>query len=104
MYVQSKDDRKYLRSQRDPKFNLYYIDINKANVEDYCYFNTVKKGKSKFTILYQKRAEAVRILQERCAFPSNEDSINALDFKTIEGVDFRRRDVKINNEIYGYSL
>ena len=33
IYVQSKDDGKYLRFQRDPKFNLYYMDISEANVE-----------------------------------------------------------------------
>ena len=54
-------------------------------------------------ILDQKRAEAVRILQEHYAFSSNEDFINALECNSIEGVDFRRRDVKIANDIYGYS-
>ena len=34
-----------------------------------------------FSVLDQKRAEAVRTLQEHCAFPSNEDFINALEFK-----------------------
>ena len=63
IYVQSKDDGKYLRFQRDPRFNLYYMDISKANVEDHCYFNTVKKGKSMFSILDQKITEAVRNLQ-----------------------------------------
>ena len=44
IYVQSKDNGKYLRFQRDPKFNLYYMDISEGNVEGHCYFNTVKKG------------------------------------------------------------
>ena len=35
IYVQSKDDGKYLRFQRDPKFNLYYMDISEANVEEH---------------------------------------------------------------------
>ena len=74
IYIQSKDDGKYLQFQRDHKFNLYYIDISEANVEEHCYFNTVKKGKSLFSILDQKRVEAVRTLQERCAFPSDENS------------------------------
>ena len=43
------------------------------------------------------------MLQERCGFPSDVDFINALEFNSIEGVDFGRRDVKIANEIYGYS-
>ena len=51
IYVQSKDNRKYLQFQRDPKFNLYYMDISKANLEHNCYFNTVKKEKPKFSIL-----------------------------------------------------
>ena len=75
------------------KFNLYYMDISKANVKDYCYFNTVKKRKSMCSILDQKRAKAVRILQEQCACPSDEDFINELECNAIEGVDFRRRDV-----------
>ena len=102
-YVQSKDNGKYLRFQRDPKFNLYYMGISKANVEDHCYFDTVKKGKSLFSILDQKRAKGVRTLQERCTFPSEQYFINALECNSIEGIDFRRRDVKIANEIYGYS-
>ena len=47
--------------------------------------------------------EAVRILQERCAFPSDKDFTNALECNSIEGVDFGRRDVKIAIDIYGYS-
>ena len=45
----------------------------------------------------------VRTLQECCAFPSVNDFINALEYNSIEGVDFGRRDAKIANEIYGYS-
>ena len=59
IYVQSKDNGKYLRFQREHKFNIYYMDIREANVEEHCYFNTVKKGKSLFSILDRKRAEAV---------------------------------------------
>ena len=54
IYMQSKDNGKYLQFQRDPKFNLYYINISEANVEYHCYFSTVKKGKSLFSILDQK--------------------------------------------------
>ena len=96
IYVQSKDDGKYLQFQRDHKFNLHYVDINEANVEDRCYFNTVKEGKD--YQLDQKRAEVARTLQERCGFLSDKDFIKAL----IEGVDFGRRDVKVANEIYSY--
>ena len=77
--------------------------ISKANVDEYCYFNTVKQGKSLFSILDQKRAEAIIILQERCAFPSDKDFINALEYNSIEGVDFGKRDVNIANDIYDYS-
>ena len=79
------------------------MDISEANVEDHCYFNTVKKGKLLFSILNQKRAEPVRTLQEHCAFPSKKDFINALECNSIEGVDFGRRDVKIANKMYVYS-
>ena len=68
-----------------------------------CYLNTVKEGKTTFSILDQKRAEAVRILQERCDFPSDDDFIHALECNSIGGVDFGRRDVNIANKIYGYS-
>ena len=84
-------------------FNLYYMNISEADVDKHLYLNTMKKEKSLYSILDQKRAEAVRILQERCVFPSNEDFINALECKSIERVDFGRRDVNIANEIYGYS-
>ena len=47
------------------------MDISEANVEEYCCFNTVKKGKALFSILDQKRAKAVRILQERYGFLSD---------------------------------
>ena len=101
--VQSKDDGKYLRFQQGYKCNLYYMDISEANLEEHCYLNIVKERKTMFSILDQKRAEAVRILQERYGFPSDEDFINALECNSIEGVDFGRRDVKIVNKIYGYS-
>lgn len=103
IYAQSKDDGKYLRFQRDHKFDLYYIDISEADGDEHCYLNNVKHGKSLYSIIDQKRAEAVRFLQERCGFPSDEDFINALECNSIEGVDFGRRDVKIANDIYGYS-
>ena len=78
IYVQSKDDSKYLRFQRDYK----------ANLDKHCYLNTVKEGKTTFSILDQKRLEAVRILQERCGFPSDEDFIHALECNSIEGMIF----------------
>ena len=53
--------------------------------------------------LHFQRAEAVRILQGRCGFPSDEDFINGLECNSVEGVDFGRRDVKIANKIYSYS-
>ena len=103
IYVQSKDDGKYLQFQRDPKHNLYYMNISKAEVDEYCYLNTVKDRKTTFSILDQKRAQAVRVLQERYGFPSDVVFINALESNAIDGVDFGRRDVNIANEIYGYS-
>ena len=45
----------------------------------------------------------MRILQERCGFPSDKDFGNTLKCNSIEGMDFGRRDIKIANEIYGYS-
>ena len=45
------------------------MDISEAELDKHCYLNTVKKGKTTFSILDQKRAEAVRILQETCGFP-----------------------------------
>ena len=103
IYVQSKDDGKYLRFQRDHKHNLYYMDISETELDKHCYLNTMKEEKTAFSILDQKRAEAVMILQERCGFPSDEDFINTLECNSIEGIDFDRRDVKITNKIYGYS-
>ena len=79
------------------------MDINEADLDEHCYLNTVKRGKTTFSIIYQKRAEAVRILQEGCNFPSDKDSIHALECNSVDGVDFSRRDVNIANEIYGYS-
>ena len=35
IYVQSKEDGKCLRFQRDHKFNLYYMDISKAVVDEH---------------------------------------------------------------------
>lgn len=56
-----------------------------------------------FSTLDKKRAEAVHVLQEQCRFPSDEDFIRALEYNVIPGVDFGQRDVRIANEIYGYS-
>ena len=62
------------------------MDISKADGDKHCYLNTVKHGKALYSILDQKRAEAVRIQQERCAFPSDKDFINALECNSVEGV------------------
>ena len=59
-YVQSKDDGKYLQFQRDHTFNLYYMDISKADGDEHCYLNTVNQGEALYSILDQKRAEAVK--------------------------------------------
>ena len=103
IYVQSKEDGKYLRFQRCRRRNLYYLDIGSDKLDGDCMFSTVKKGKLTFSTLDQKRAQAVRLLQEQCGFPADEDFINALECNVIPGVDFGRRDVKIANVIYGYS-
>ena len=63
----------------------------------------MKKEKSLFSILNQKRVVAVRTLQEQCAFPSDRDFINALECNSIEEVYFGTRDVNKANEIYDYS-
>ena len=55
------------------------MDISKANLEEHYYLNTMKEGKTIFSILDQNRSEAVRILQGRCGFPSDEAFINALE-------------------------
>ena len=78
------------------------MDISEANLDEHCYLNTVKEGKTTFSILDQKRAETIRILQERCGFPADKDFINALEYNSIEDVDFGRRDVNIANKIYSY--
>ena len=79
IYVQSKDDNKYLRFQRDPKHSLCYMDISEAELDKHYYLNTVKDRKTTFFILDQKRATAVRILQERCGFQSDKNFMNALE-------------------------
>ena len=80
------------------------MDISEADLGKHCYLNSVKKGKTILSILDQKRAEAVRIIQEQCCFPSDKNFIHALECNSIEGVDFGRRDVNvIGNKIYGYS-
>ena len=66
------------------------MDISEANLDEHCYLNTVKEGKTKFSIFDQKRAEALKILQERYGFPLDKDFINALEYNSIEGVDFGR--------------
>ena len=70
-------------------------------MDKHCYLNTVEDRKTTFSILDQKRAETIRLLQERCGFPSDVDFINTLECSSIDGVDFGRRDMKIANEIYG---
>ena len=79
------------------------MDISEADLNKHCYLNTVNEGKTTFSIIDQKRSDAIRILQERCGFPSDKDFIHTLEWNSIEGVDFGRRDVNIANKIYGYS-
>lgn len=103
IYVQSKEDRKYLRFQQCRKNNLYYLDIGQTEYDGHCNFSTIEKTKSSFSLLDQKWAKAVQLLQEQCGSPSDEDFINALECNSVPGVDFGRRDINIANEIYGYS-
>ena len=72
--------------------NITYIiwSLVKLTLDKHCYLNTVKEGKTAFYILDQKRAEAVRILQERCGFPSDKDSVHTLECNSIKGMDFSR--------------
>ena len=79
------------------------MDISEANLDKHCYLNTVKERKTTFSVLGQKRAKAVRILQKRCDFPSDKDFIHTLECNSIESVDFDRQDIDISNKIYGYS-
>ena len=76
------------------------MDISETELDKYCYLNTVKDGKTTLSILDQKRAEAVRILQEKREFPLDKHFINVLKYNSIESVDFGKRDVKIANKIY----
>ena len=80
------------------------MDIGEGKPDGHCYlFNSVRNNQRNFPILDQKRAEACRLLQEKCGFPSDTDLINAIENGEILNIDFGRRDVKIANEIYGYS-
>ena len=54
IYVQSKDNSKYLQFQRDYKCNLYYMGISEADLDEHWYLNTMKKGKTTFSVLDQK--------------------------------------------------
>ena len=66
IYVQSKVDGKYLRFKRCKTFNLYYMDISKGKVDGHCYFSlSIKEGQMMFSVLDQKQAKAVWILQEQ---------------------------------------
>ena len=56
-----------------------------------------------FFVLDQQWAKAVRTLQEQCTFLSDEGFINVLKCNAIEGIYCKSRDVKIVNELYGYS-
>ena len=71
--------------KKDHKFNLYYMDISKVDVDKHCYLNTVKQGKLLLSILDQKRSESVRILQERCTFPSDKNFIITLEYTSLKG-------------------
>ena len=80
------------------------MDIGEGKPDGHCYaFNSVRNNQRNFSILDQKQAEACRLLQEKCGFPSDEDFINALENNEILNVDFGRQDVNIAREIYGYN-
>lgn len=102
IYVQSKTDGKYLRFKRCKRKNLYYLDIGEI-IDGEGHINTVMENEAMFSTLDKKRAKSVRKLQEQCGFPSDEHFIHALEYNIIPSVDFGKRDVKIANEIYGYS-
>ena len=56
------------------------MDIGEGKPDGHCYlFNSVRNNQRNFSILDQKRAEACRLLQEKCGFPSDTDFINAIE-------------------------
>ena len=75
------------------------MDISETDLDKHYYLNTVKKGKITFSVLDQKRAKK-RLGSFKKGVASH---IHALEYTSIEGVDFRRCDVNIANKIYGYS-
>ena len=82
-----------VRFQRCRERNLYYLDLENLDAKETCLF----------TPLDEKRAKAVRKLQEMCGSPSDADFIQALEHNKIPGVDFTKRDVRIAKDLLGYS-
>ena len=54
IYVQSKDNGKCIKFQRDHKLNLYYIDISEVELDKLYYLSTVKDGKTNFSYLTKR--------------------------------------------------
>ena len=54
IYVQSKDDGKYLRFAKDKKNILYFLDISEGLIDGHYYFSTMEKGKLQFLLLDQR--------------------------------------------------
>ena len=77
------DDGTYIVFNKT-KNNLYCLSVYDGDEYDCCYITTVAGTEIEFSELDQRRAEAVRYLQKRIGFPSDNDLANDIDYNVID--------------------
>ena len=77
------------------------MELYDEEEKETCLFATIKGKMAMFSELDQKRAKAVRELQERLGFPSNIDLAKAIEYNTLGTCQFNIRDIRIASLIFG---
>lgn len=86
------------------KNNLYCFSVYNGDEYDCCYITRVAGTEIEFSELNRKRVEAVRSLQKRINFPSDNDLVNAIDYNVVGNCQFILRDIHISHKIHGKSI
>ena len=84
--------------------NLYCLSVFHGDVQECCFVTTVAGVEIEYSGLDRRRAKAVRSLQKRIGFPSDNNLANTIDYNVVGNCQFNRRDIRIANKIHGKSV
>ena len=98
------DDRSYIHFQLT-KQDVYEMQVGDGTDMAECHaLTTIKETEIQYSALDQKRAEAVRSLQERLGFPSDINLANTTNYNIVGNCQLNQRDIQIANNIFSPSV